>query len=255
MMMVMAFFNGIGAAFMAILGEEPEGFYIAWFDVLVILLLLLAFRNGKKHGISEELLDVLQWLVIAGGCALINTPLGKFISDSTHLSLFWSQIVAYALGILAASLFFQWIRRMVGGKLLEADYFGRHEYSLGIIAAMTRYLCMLLVGMAFLNSRHYSRAELLAIQRARAADEVQLNVVPTMSGWQHAVFTESQTGKMVKKYLSFMLIPATDYDSSRLRDQGEGRKREKMIDDIIGGGKAKAPSTNAPSTNAPPPKQ
>ncbi|MBI3876253.1 MAG: CvpA family protein [Verrucomicrobia bacterium] len=247
----MAFFNGMGTALLAILGEEPEGFYVAWFDVLVVLLLLLAFRNGKKHGISEELLAVLQWLVIAGGCALINAPLGRLITDSTHLSAFWSQIVAYALGMLVVVLFFQWIKRMVGGKLLEADYFGRHEYSLGIIAAMTRYLCILLVGMALLNSRHYSRAELLAIQRARAADEVKLNIVPTMSGWQHAVFIESQTGKTVKKYLPFLLIPATDYDSSQLRDQGEGRKREKLIDDIIGGGKAKAPSTNTPPTNAP----
>lgn len=258
----MTFSIGTGAPPLLAIAGEAEGFYIAWFDVLVILLLLLGFRNGKKHGISEELIGVCQWVIIAGGCALIYEPLGRAIGDFTRLSLFWSHLVAYALGILAVMLFFEWVRRVVGGKLLEADYFGRHEYSLGILGAMTRYMCLVLVVLAFLNSRHYTRAQLIAIQRASAADEVKVSLAPSLSGLQHDVFVASLAGKFVKDHLAMLLIAPTDYDGTLLRKEGTAKKTEKLLDEIMNPPKPKpaatnapaaaAPGTNVPATNAPP---
>jgi len=226
---------------------------VAWFDVLVVLLILLAIRSGKKGGISEELLPVGQWVLIVTANAFLNGPLAKQLSSFTKLSLFWSHLVACLFLAVAVFLLFIWIKSLVGGKLLEADYFGRHEYSLGVLGAVTRYLCMLLVALSVLNARHYTQDQILAIRRARAASDVRIALLPPLSSVQQQVFNESASGKLFRKHANFLLITPTPYDSSALRSDSVGRQRERLVEEVLDGGKVKAPpSTNTPPANAAP---
>jgi len=224
-----------------------KGFAIAWFDVLVVLVMLVAIRNGRKRGLSEELLPLGQWVAIIAVNALVNGPSARGLANFTKLSLFWSHLVVFVfLGVLVF-LAFIWLKSAVGGKLLEADYFGRHEFSLGIVAALVRYGCMLVAALAILNSRLYTPEPVIAIQRERAASDIRIALLPAWSTVQHQVFAESESGKFIRARASFLLITSTPYDSLELRASGEGRRRERLVEEAIDGGKPKpAPSTNAP---------
>jgi uncharacterized membrane protein required for colicin V production len=232
----------------AILGLSVS---VAWFDILVILVVLVGFRSGKKHGISEELLPVLQWLGIAGLGALLHGPMGRFIAGFTHLSLFWSHLLVYFAVAAVVVVLFIWLKNAVGGKLLESDHFGRHEYSLGILAGVIRYLCMLLVVIAVLNARYHSPAEAAAIERAREKSDVKIAMLPALSRVQSDVFGHSESGKFIARRAGFLLIKATPYDSGSLREGGIGRERERLTEEAIEGPRKKSTPTNAPpATNA-----
>ena len=214
---------------------------LPWFDFLVVLVALLGIRAGKKRGFSEELLDVIQWLVIVGGCALGYQPLGKFLVQQTKLSPFLSYLLAYVLLLTAVCLAFNSIKRLVGFKLVESDYFGRMEYVAGMGAGLVRYLCFVMVLLALMNARFYTPAQREVIRRANLAD-TGIALVPTLSGFQQDIFGESYTGKFVREQLPFLLITPTAYDATRLREEGSGKKTERAIDDLFTAPKKEAPT-------------
>ena len=52
-------------------------FTMTWFDLLLAGLLIFGFLRGRKRGMSEELLDVFQWLTIIVVAAMLYEPVGK----------------------------------------------------------------------------------------------------------------------------------------------------------------------------------
>jgi uncharacterized membrane protein required for colicin V production len=139
---------------------EPP--YISWFDLLAVVLLLVGITRGRRRGMSEELLDVLQWLTVVVVAGFLHEPLGHFLAAMSVFSLLWCYVGVYVLLALVIKLTFSVIRRSVGNKLVEGDAFGMGEYYLGMAAGGFRYLCILLVAMAFLNARYFTPQEVKA---------------------------------------------------------------------------------------------
>ena len=46
------------------------------FDLVVIAVVIAGLARGRKHGMSEELLGLLKWLVILFGCAAFTSRAG-----------------------------------------------------------------------------------------------------------------------------------------------------------------------------------
>src|SRR5437016_5950716 len=104
------------------------------FDLIAVGMIIIGLVRGKTRGMSQELLDVFRWLVTVVGAAALYKPLGKFIADSTHLSLLFAYLWTY-LGIaLTIYLVFAAIKRAVGEKLVGSVVFGRMEFFLGMWA-------------------------------------------------------------------------------------------------------------------------
>jgi uncharacterized membrane protein required for colicin V production len=206
-----------------------ESLAINWFDFLVILVLVIGVSRGRKRGLSEELLDVTQWLGIVVLSALLYQPLGDFLSAYTGLSLLLAYVASYLfLGVLIA-LLFSWIKRAVGEKLVQSDFFGGLEYYLGMLAGATRFACILLASLAILNAKHISPEE-YAAQTKMQQDNFGSIRFPTLGSLQQNVFAESSSGKWIKEYLNEQLIVSTPYtgmDPAR----GPARKRERLVNE------------------------
>ena len=54
---------------------------INWFDMVVVITLLLGINRGRKHGMSEEMMIAMQWIAIVVGGAFLYKPLGDTLSD------------------------------------------------------------------------------------------------------------------------------------------------------------------------------
>ena len=238
-------FQPVAVSLLAAAAGSTEGghdFSLAWFDFLVVIVVLLGIRTGKKRGLSEELLEVTQWMVVVGGCALGYMPIGKLLAKQTHLSLFFSYLLAYVLVTIVVCLSFTGIKRLVGDKLVESDYFGRFEYTGGMLAATVRFLCIMTAALALLNARFYTPAQREAIRRANIQD-TGIALVPTLSGFQQDILLDSYTGKFVKDKLGFLLITPTAYNPQQLREEGMGKKTEKQLDEVFSTPKKEAPKT------------
>ena len=179
------------------------------FDLVVIVVLALGIFRGRKHGMSEELLSLATWLAILFGCAALYQPGGELLAQFTSMfGRLSCYLVAYVAGALLFSLLFAGIRRVLGGKLLGSDIFGRSEYYLGMGSGLIRFSCMLLAALALLNARYFSPTEVKAREKFDN-DVYGSSFFPTLHSVQSTVFDRSLTGPWIKENLGFLLIKPT----------------------------------------------
>jgi hypothetical protein len=175
--------------------------------------------RGRKHGMSQELMLLLKWLVIVIGCAMVYEPVGQMFSQSTGLfGLLASYLMVYILSALLIIGLFALVKNSIGGKLLGSDVFGRSEYYLGMVSGLVRFTCILLAALALLNSRYYNPVEVRAMEKFQD-DVYGSNYFPTLHSIQAAVFEQSLTGPWIKKNLDFLLIKPTEPDHRQYKQR------------------------------------
>jgi uncharacterized membrane protein required for colicin V production len=188
------------------------------FDLGLVIVLAVGIARGRKHGMSEELLNLIKWLVLLFGCAFIYEPLGRLIAQSSPFSLLASYLMAYAGGALVVFAIFALVKRCLGGKLVGSDIFGRSEYYLGMGSGLMRFACMLLVGLSVLNARYFSPMEVKA--REKAQNEVLgSNFFPGLESAQAEVFEKSLAGPWIKGHLDFLLIKPTQPENKEFHQR------------------------------------
>ena len=209
-----------------------NAFPFNWIDLAVVALIGVGVARGRKRGMSEELLDVLKWLLAIVVCSRLYAPLGGMLSQATVFSTLSCYIAVYTLVLLAIHLIFSSIRRQIGSKLVSSDFFGMGEYYLGMAAGGFRYVCIIIVALAFIHARYYSAEELQA-QAASQQRNFGSTFFPTFGTFQQSVFHGSFFGTQVRTYLSPLLIASTAPESRGLQKHESVRAREKGVYDLI----------------------
>ncbi|MGA2866839.1 MAG: CvpA family protein [Verrucomicrobiota bacterium] len=190
---------------------------ISLFDLLLVAVLAAGLFSGRRHGMSEELLDLLKWLAVLFGCASIYGELGDELARSTKVfGLLSCYIVAYLGAALTIIILFALLKRVAGGKLLGSDIFGRTEYYLGMMSGMVRYGCVLLAALALLNARSFNTAEVRAMHDFQNY-QFGTDLFPTVQTVQTLVFDKSLMGPWIQQNLGFLLIKRTEPDRKRYR--------------------------------------
>jgi uncharacterized membrane protein required for colicin V production len=189
------------------------------FDLILIVVLGAGIYSGRRHGMSQELIKLIQWLTIVFGCAELYEWGGKAFGDFTGLFGPLSRYLLAYVGVgLLIMLVFVLVNRGVGGKLLGSDFFGRTEYYLGMCSGLVRCACVLLVALALLNARYFSPAEVRAMEKYQD-DLYGSNFFPTLHSVQRVVFEKSVTGPWIKQNLGFLLIKPTEPRHTEFRQK------------------------------------
>src|SRR5687767_15247044 len=208
-----------------------SAFQLMWFDLLVLALVAYGIFRGRKRGMSEELLDVFQWLLIVVLGAMLYAPLGRVLSHFSGFSPLLSYIIAYSLIALALKLIFSMVKRSVGEKLVHADTFGRFEYYLGMLAGSVRCLCILIFALSFIHAKYISDAERAATAKMQADNFGSISF-PTLGSLQQSIFYDSYAGKFIKKNLHAQMIKPS-MASTGARGDTIGRRRERSVEEIM----------------------
>jgi uncharacterized membrane protein required for colicin V production len=189
------------------------------FDFILVLVLAAGLIRGRKSGMSGELLSVAKWLAILFVCAVAYEPVGSFFNQTTGLfSTLSCYLMAYVGAALIVVVLFLGINRMLGGKLLGSDVFGRAEYYLGMGSGLIRFSCILLVGLAILNARYFTPKEVQAMERFQN-DVYGSNFFPGLHSVQSTVFERSFCGPWIHEHLSFFLIKPTEAQNKDLHQK------------------------------------
>lgn len=202
-----------------------------YFDFIVVVWLIIGLFRGRKRGMSQELLPLLQWVGIVAACGLLYPPFTPLVRQYTLFGLLWSRVTAYLLIAFGVHLIYLWFKQMLATKLVEKDPFGRGEFYLGMMAGVIRFGCMLIVGMALMNSRVATAAELAQNEKFQAANFSDIRF-PTYGEVQHDVLIDSFTGNLVESRLNTVLI-ASVTGSTATKNQTIAQKRNQTIDDIL----------------------
>ena len=211
---------------------------INWFDIVVLIVLLVGYVRGRKRGMSEESLDVIMWVLMVIGAGMLYKPLGKYVSQFTGWSLLLSYFLCYLFVLVGVKIVFVTIKRMSGEKLVGSDVFGRLEYPLGILAGMVRFSCMLVVLLALIHARLITDKEYEAQVKADK-DLYGEPFFPSLGSIQRDVFLKSFIVPKLKKHLDPFLIEATPSVDILQKRETFGRQKEREIDELITGPKRK----------------
>ena len=187
-----------------------------WFDLLVVITILLGIRHGRKTGMSVEMMSTLQWICIVAAGAFFYRPFGDALSDSTPMSHLFCYIAMYITIAAVVKGIFSMLKKGVGGKLTGSDVFGRGEYYLGMLAGAVRFLCVLLAFLALLNAPFYSSAD-LAKSKAFQVEVYGSNFFPGLGTAQTQVFKESFLGSLLKDNAEFLLIKPTKSETKEIK--------------------------------------
>jgi uncharacterized membrane protein required for colicin V production len=188
------------------------------FDFVLLATLIAGLLRGRKHGMSEELMLSVKWLLIVLVCAFTYEPIGSWLTSISPISLLSCYLIAYICMALIILGIFALIKHSVGGKLVGSDIFGRAEYYLGMGGGLVRFACVILAALALLNARYFSPTEVRA--RADFQNEVYgSNYFPGLDVAQISVFETSLTGPWIKEHLGFLLIKPTKPEKKELRQK------------------------------------
>lgn len=189
------------------------------FDILFLGVLIAGIFRGRKQGMSEEFLSLVQWLMIVAVGAFAYRPVGQFLADTTRLfSLLTCYLIAYVSLIVLLVSAFALIKRAIGGKLLGSDIFGSAEYYLGMGSGLVRFGCILITGLALLNARAYDTKEIQEMEKFQDR-EFGSQYFPTLPAIQASVFQKSVAGPWIHDKLGFLLIEPTRAEKKELHQK------------------------------------
>jgi len=203
-----------------------------WIDLAIVAIIGVGVARGRKRGMSEELLDVIKWVVILFACSHLYEPLGGMLATSSVFSLLSCYLAVYMGVLLLIMLLFSAIRRQIGAKVVGSDFFGMGEYYLGMMAGGFRYICVILVVMAFLHARYYSPQELQA-EVAQQEKDFGSTFFPTFGTFQESIFRGSFVGSQVQTYMGPLLIASTAPETKTLQKHESVRARERSVYDLL----------------------
>jgi uncharacterized membrane protein required for colicin V production len=189
-----------------------------WFDVLLLVVVIVGIQRGRKHGMSEELLAMLKWIAIVVGCAFLYEPVGTMIAESPAFGKLSGYLMAYIAGIMLITAAFAILKKAAGGKLISADSFGKSEFYLGMIGGIVRFCCILLMFVALLNARYYSQDEVRADLKFQN-DVYGSNFFPSLHDVQASVFEKSLAGPWIRQQLGMLLIKPTPPENKQFKQK------------------------------------
>jgi uncharacterized membrane protein required for colicin V production len=181
---------------------------INWFDLVLLVWLVMGVFRGRKRGMSAEVLTFLQWIAIVIVCSILYAPVGDEFARMSHFSKLLCYTIAYLVLAGLVALVFLAGKRYIGGKLIGSDAFGKGEYYLGMPAGFLRFMCIMLFLLALLNARLYTQRDIEAYREFQMKN-FDSEFFPGFQSLQAGVFEKSLTGPLIKKYLSFLLIKPT----------------------------------------------
>jgi uncharacterized membrane protein required for colicin V production len=207
---------------------------LVWVDFVTAIVLFVGIIRGRKRGMSEELLDTLQWIgiVVVGG--LYYEALAQACSLGPWMRPVWANLAGYLIIALSFKLVFSFVKRRLGEKIIGSDMFGRLEYYLGMVAGMVRFGCIYIFLLSFLHAPYYSAQDLVDSEKyqERWFSDVRL---PTFGTLQHTFFKESFSGWAAENYLTNVLVKSVPGTATELRGKNSiAKRREAGIDDLMG---------------------
>jgi uncharacterized membrane protein required for colicin V production len=203
-----------------------------WFDFVVLGIIAVGVVIGRKRGMSCELLDLVQWLLVVVVGAYTYATVGNEILRLTGFSPAVSSILGYLTVAVAIIGCFLVIKRLAGEKLLGSDTFGVTEYYLGMVAGGARFFLILVFGLALFHAPQISDQQ-LAQQLKSQNDNLGAIYFPPYGSIQRSVFNSSLSGRLIRDHLSAQLIQVAPRETGKKSDT-IWRQREREVNEIVG---------------------
>jgi uncharacterized membrane protein required for colicin V production len=201
------------------------------FDLFFLVFLAIGILRGRKRGISEELLDLIQWIGVVVGAALAYPGIGGALITYAKFPTLLANLLGYIIAAATIVFLFKNLKRGIGEKLVQGDVFGRFEFYLGMVAGFVRFLCIAIFLLALLHAKYSTPQERERIAKLQRDNFGSISF-PTFDEMQYSVFYKSASGNLIRTNFSLLLIrpvaPGPDRSANTI-----ARRREAEVNQIF----------------------
>ena len=206
---------------------------IAWVDIAILGFIVVGVFQGRKRGLSGELLDGAKWLLIAAGAGFTHRPLADLLRQTLpSLSPLASYVIVYLAIVCVFGLVFSSIKHSVGEKLAQSELFGWAEYYAGMLMGGVRFACIALVMMSLIHARLYTATEVKAREKSQEDSFGSIRFF-RLYKLQADVFQLSYIGRGVEQFMDGLLIQSTPPGGGAAAGESSAHKREKRVYEIL----------------------
>jgi hypothetical protein len=190
---------------------------IGWFDAALLVTLGFGAFRGRKNGMTKEIIPLFQWIALVLAPGFGYPFVAQYYHTTCHFSILLSDLIGYLTIAAVVFLIFSGIKKALTPRLAGSNIFGSGEYYLAVPCGIIRYFCIVMFILAFINAKHYTRAEI----EAKAAYNARWygggiytgNYIPDLHTVQDGIFKKSFTGPYIAQYLGVLLIQTVPGDS------------------------------------------
>jgi len=210
--------------------ENGIAYGIGYFDLFLVIMVIVGFVRGRSRGMSGELVDLVQWLIIVFGGAFLYGPLGVLTKQVTGFSLTICFLLSYLVFAIVIKVLTHITKKYIGEKLVGSGVFGGFEYYLGMVSGMIRYLC---IGLFLLALMHSTEIDQKSIDNHIKSQTESFNNVmwPNYAMIQRMVFEQSLSGKFMARHGTLFLIARSATES---KGESIARQRERQVNEAMG---------------------
>jgi len=216
---------------------------LSWFDAVAAATLAAGLIRGRKIGMSGELLPLLKWILVVAAAGFGYHLAGDWMIPA--LSPEWAHRLSYGAVAAITAGALSGVQRALGNKLVGSDFFGKSEFILGMLAGILQFACIFVLVFSFFNARVPTEKEIADLQ-AKNQDNFG-NTFFNPLKVHHAIVMESLSGRLIRDYLGLVIIQAEAPTSLDFSDT-MGKRREKMVSDVMNMSSTNAPKA-APDSN------
>jgi uncharacterized membrane protein required for colicin V production len=218
---------------LAAFAPDLSRFRVNYVDFIVVVWLIIGLLYGRKRGMTQELLPMMQWLAMVVVAGLFYQPVALLIRQYGRFDLLWANISAYLLIAFGVHLVYLWIKHLIHQKLIGTDMFGRMEYYLGMLAGVIHFACVWVMICALMNARIITKAELAKTEKAQS-DAFSDIRFPTYGSVQQAVLFQSFSGALIETNLNVVLIASVNAKPPGPKVESLKAQQEREVNEILG---------------------
>ncbi len=203
-----------------------------WLDIIALVTLGWGFQRGRRHGISGELLYLLQWIAIVIVSGIFHRNAGERLAHWMHISPNTGRVMVYIILAFVVKGVFNVIHRAVGNKLVSRDFFGKTEYYLGMITGMGRMACILVAALALLSAKYVTDEDLYSLEVFQKENFGGITF-PTLSEMKHDSLTKSVFGRTANRWAGGFFIAAVppETETPSYSSPREGSEKKEAAED------------------------
>ena len=204
---------------------------LSWFDIAVVVLLWIGVMRGRARGISNQIVELFQWLLTVFLGVMLYVPIGRALQPHLQVSTVAAHAIAFLLVAGVVKLIAARLANAFSERLLNGDYFGSWEYPLGVVAGALIHAAMLMAALSLVRVKLVTPDEFARSQKKEGA-EMGSEFLPDMGRLQAEIFRQSPTGRFIERECAHLMIQPVRWEPY-FKVTEPDKKREHPVDEIL----------------------
>ncbi len=178
-----------------------------WFDLLVVVTLIVGFKIGQRKETLQQLISICHWALTLVICLFLYKLPAIWLAKTLSMQPDFLALIIFPIEFAIVYFLLNSKRRRIAKSVVEKEPFGHWEHHTTKVAGALRFFTFLFVLMAWISGKSVTEKD-ISDYKAFCENNFAGIMFPVPATIHHDIFNGSFTGKVAKEYLNGLLMTA-----------------------------------------------